>query len=173
ASGSTATSAASTRRCSPEAMSVTTIAARRAARSALRAERIERCISTNALWLNSHKQFAIAHKAKQPMGSALHIRLLRALLPAMTGKLLHLFDQHADRTAAGQTDLPGRVVGNTEFQQARLAALDHVHRLGYHGALDAAARHRAEEVALFVDHQVGADRARRRAPRLDNGCERD
>ena len=45
-------------------------------------------------------------------------------------------------------------------------------RLGHHRALDAAARHRAQEIALVVDHQIGADRPRRRAPGLDHGGER-
>src|SRR5262249_47128098 len=31
----------------------------------------------------------------------------------------------------------------------------------------------AQKIALLVDHQVGADRPRRRAPGLHHGCERD
>src|SRR6202023_649329 len=59
-----------------------------------------------------------------------------------------------------------------EFQHLWLAALDDVERLGDHGAFDAAARHRAEEIALLVDNEIGADRPRRRAPGLDHGGQR-
>ena len=40
-------------------------------------------------------------------------------------------------------------------------------------ALDATAGDAAEEIALVVDHQVRADRPRRRAPGLDHGRERN
>src|SRR3954469_3841186 len=85
-------------------------------------------------------------------------------ISSFTGPSLYLFDEHADGAAARQPDLPGGLVGDAEFQHLRLAVLDHVHGLGDHGALDAAARHRAEEIALLVDDKVGADRPRRRAP---------
>src|SRR5690606_35506567 len=52
------------------------------------------------------------------------------------------------------------------------ARLDHVEGLSDHRALDAAARDRALEIALAVDHQMTADRAWRRTPGLDHGCER-
>src|SRR5262249_7217592 len=131
ASGSRAMSAALTRRCAPVAMSVTTTAARRAARSVLRAARMS--------------SFTLVH-------------------------LLHV---HPDLSAAGEPDLPGGLVGDAEFQRLRLAALDHVDRLRHHRTLDAAARHRAEEVALIVDHQVRAGRTGRRAPGLDHGRQRN
>ena len=54
----------------------------------------------------------------------------------------------------------------------RLARGDDVDRLGHHLALDAAARYRADEIALAVDRQLAADRLRRRAPGLDDGRER-
>src|SRR5665647_1283886 len=74
----------------------------------------------------------------------------------------HLLDIDADSAAAGQADLPGGLVGDAEFEHFRLAAFDHVDGLGHHRALDATARHRAEEIAFIVDHQIGADRPRRR-----------
>src|SRR5262245_18211450 len=132
-SGSLATSAALTRRCSPVASLVTTITARRAARSALRPLRMSSFI----------------------------------------GPSIHLLHVNADRAAARQADLPGRLVGDAELQRLRLAALDHVDRLGDHRAFDAAARYAPQELALVVDHQVRADRARRRAPGLHYGRERD
>jgi hypothetical protein len=44
---------------------------------------------------------------------------------------------------------------------------------GHDRALDAAAGYAAEEIALVVDHEIRADRPRRRAPGLDNGGERN
>src|SRR5262245_13112644 len=88
-SGSLATSAALTRRCSPVASLVTTTAARRALRSALSDLRMS--------------SFTL---------------------------LLHLLDVDADGAAAREPDLPGGLVGDAEFQRLRLAALDHVERLG-------------------------------------------
>src|SRR3954452_11120068 len=64
--------------------------------------------------------------------------------------LLHLLDEHLDLAAAGQPDLPGSLVGDAEFERLGLAAFDHVDGLGDHRAFDAAARHRAQEVALLV-----------------------
>src|SRR3954452_22900249 len=77
---------------------------------------------------------------------------------------IHLFDEHPDRAAAGEPDLPGGLVGNAELDGLRLAARYHIERFGDDRALDAAARHTPEEVAFLVDHQIGADRPRRRAP---------
>src|SRR5579862_1519133 len=132
-SGSLAISVALTRRWRPLSTLVTTITARRAARSALRAVRMS----------------------------------------SFMGRiLLHLFHEHPDSAAAGQADLPGGLIGDAEFQHFRLAALDHIERLGDHGALDAAAGHRAEKIALLVDNEVRADRARRRAPGLDHRRQR-
>src|SRR5262249_48025968 len=87
--------------------------------------------------------------------------------------LLHLLHIDADGAAAGEADLPGGLVGDAEFERLGLAALDHIERLGDDRALDAAARHRAEEIALAVDDEVRADRPRRRAPGLDHGGKRD
>src|SRR4051812_3797736 len=68
--------------------------------------------------------------------------------------LFDLLDKHPDLAAARQPDLPGGLVGDAELQGPRLAALDHVHGFGHHRALDAATRHRAQEIALVVDHEV-------------------
>src|SRR5579863_6450940 len=148
-SGSLATSAALTSRSLPLATSVTTITARRAARSVFRVFRS-----------SSFMAFLYRHFRK-PGG---------ARLSRMT--LLHLLHENADFAAAGQPDLPGGLVGDAEFQHLRLPAFDHVERLGDHRAFDAAAGHRAEKIALAIDHQVGADRPRRRAPGLDHGGKR-
>src|SRR6516162_11887732 len=87
--------------------------------------------------------------------------------------LLHLLHIDADGAATGEPDLPGGLIGDAEFERLRLAALDHVERLGHHLTLDTAAGDAAEEIALIVDHQVRADRPRCRAPGLDHGRERD
>src|SRR5262249_21499934 len=78
--------------------------------------------------------------------------------------LVHLLHVDPDGAAAGEADLPGGLVGNAEFQRLGLAALDDIHGFGHHGALDTAAGHGAQEVALVVDHEIGAHRPRRRAP---------
>src|SRR5262249_20941818 len=132
ASGSRATSAALTRRCSPVASLVTTMTARRAARSLLSTLRIS----------------------------------------SFTTPSLHLLHKHPDRPAAPEPDLPRGLVGDAEFQRLGLAALDHVERFGHPRALDAAAGDRAEKIALVVDHEVRADRPRRRAPGLHHRGER-
>src|SRR2546425_11536046 len=61
--------------------------------------------------------------------------------------LLHLLHIDPDGAATGEPDLPGGLVGHTEFEGLRLAALDDVQRLGYHRALHAAARDAAEKIA--------------------------
>src|SRR6266700_5093104 len=59
-----------------------------------------------------------------------------------------LLDKDADGATAGQPDIPGGLVGDAEFQHLRLAAGDHVERLGDHGALDAAAGDRPQKSAV-------------------------
>src|ERR1051326_1544085 len=88
-------------------------------------------------------------------------------------RLVHLLHVHADGAAARKPGAPRGLVGDAELERLRLAALDHVERLGDHVALDAAARDRAEEIALVVDDEIRADRPRRRSPRLDHGRERN
>src|SRR5579864_2318234 len=134
--GSLATSAALTRRSLPLATSVTTIAARRAARSVLRVLR--------------RSSFIVS------------LRLC----------LLDFLHVDPDGAAAGQADFPRGLVGDAEFQHFRFAAVDHVERFGHHGALDAAARPRAQKNAFPIDDQSGADRPRRRAPGLHHGRQR-
>ena len=57
---------------------------------------------------------------------------------------------------APEEDLPGLLVGNTEFQRARAAVLDRSERLGHDRPLDAAARDRADELAALVHREVAA-----------------
>src|SRR4051812_49794011 len=52
---------------------------------------------------------------------------------------IHLLDEHADRPAARQPDLPRGLVRDAELQRLRLAAIDHIERLGHDRAFDAAA----------------------------------
>src|SRR5215470_7197777 len=85
---------------------------------------------------------------------------------------LYLLHENPDRTAARQADLPGRLVGDAEFQHFRFTTFDHIERLGNDRAFHTAARYRAKEIALTVDDEIGADRTRRRTPGLDDGGER-
>jgi len=64
------------------------------------------------------------------------------------------------------------VSGDAELQHARLARADHVDGLAHHRALHAAARNGAFKIPLAVNHQMAADRTRRRAPGLHDGGQR-
>src|SRR5882724_11879323 len=77
---------------------------------------------------------------------------------------LQLLDIDLQLAAAGQPDLPGLFVGDAEIEQARLAVGNGLLRLLDDGALDAAARHRADHGAVAVDGEMAADRSGRRAP---------
>ena len=63
-------------------------------------------------------------------------------------------------------DLPGGLVGDPEFEQARLAVADHVEGLGDDRALDAAAGNGAEEVALLVDARAWLPTGRGAEPQV-------
>src|SRR5262245_46488031 len=152
-SGSRATSAALTRRCSPVVTSVTTTAGRRAARSALSALRISSFMPIPA---------ARSVRPLPPCGGGLGVAAgtgpRRAGRPPPQGErrtecvapacaflpLLHFLHIDPDGAAAGEPDLPGGFVGYPEFQRLRLAALDDVERLGDDRALHAATRDAAE-----------------------------
>src|SRR5215211_4124537 len=181
-SGSFATSAALTNRCSPESIAVTTIAARRAARSVFNPERISRRMRSSLPFRGGWQ----GAKSAEPGGVAIGsisptpARFARRPSPASRegenrpfAHLIHFFDQHPDSAAAGEANLPGGLVGNAEFQQLRLSALDHVHRLGNHRAFDAAAGNRTEKITGLVDNQVRADRPWRGAPGLHDRRKRD
>src|SRR5262249_36278122 len=135
--GSRATSAAFASRWAPLASSVTTTAARRAARSVFRLARISSFIFRPLQYPNA---------------------------------LLHLLHIHPNRAAAREPDLPGALVGDAEFESLGLAAFDHVERFGNHSAFNASARDRAQKISLVVDHQIGADRPRRRTPGFHHRC---
>src|SRR4029077_19143838 len=74
--------------------------------------------------------------------------------------------------AAGQSDIPGGLVGDAELQHSGLARRDHVQRLGDDRALDAAAGDRPQERAVIVDDEAGARGPRRRAPGLNHRGQR-
>ena len=82
-------------------------------------------------------------------------------------------DKDSDRAAAGKPDLPRRLVLDAELERSGLARCDHLGGLRDDLCLDASPRHRAQEIALAVDHELAADRLRRRAPGLYDGGERD
>src|SRR5262249_8719010 len=86
---------------------------------------------------------------------------------------IQLFHEHLHLAAAGQAHFPRLLVGDAEIEQTRFAVGDDFLRLEHDGALDAAAGDRAFHLLLVADHQLAADRARRGAPRGDDGCDRD
>ncbi len=86
--------------------------------------------------------------------------------------LIYLLDIHANFAAAGKADPPCSFIGNAELERLRLAAFDHVDGLRHNRAFDAATGHRAEEIALIVNDEVGADGAWGRAPGFHDGRER-
>src|SRR5690348_1411726 len=100
-SGSRATSAVLTRRCAPLVTSVTTTAARRAARSALSALRMSSFMTTLPPPL-------------PPCGRGSRVGYEHA---ARACPLLHLLHIDADGAAAGEPHLPRGLVGNAEFER--------------------------------------------------------
>src|SRR5262245_31338544 len=185
-SGSRAISAPLTRRCSPLATSVTTIAARRAARSVLSALRMSSftawCPASEVRHTSPHPfartSEAKGHQLLYDSSAAFRFEVPNRVCRECcrnfkSAALVHLLHINSDGAAAGEPNLPGGLVGDAEFQRLGLAALDHIERLGDDRALDATARHRAEEVAVLIDDEIRADRTRRRAPGLDHGRERD
>src|SRR5579859_222853 len=81
-------------------------------------------------------------------------------------------DEDLHLAAAGEADVPGLLVGHAEIEQLRLARADGVECALDYGAFDAAAGDGADEAALVVDRQLGADRPGRGAPGGDDGGER-
>src|SRR5262249_49770163 len=134
--GSALTSAALTSRCAPLSALVTTMAPRRAARSALRAARMSRRIGIASYCLSMIL-----------FGKPVSTFRDHALL-------IHFLDEDPDGAAARKPGAPSGLVGDAELERFRLAALDHVERLGDDVALDASAGDRAEEITLVVDHEV-------------------
>ena len=65
------------------------------------------------------------------------------------------------------------LVGDAELQHFRFAAFDHINGFRNDRAFNAAAGNRTQEIAFVVDHQIGADRPRRRTPCFDDGCQGD
>src|SRR5436305_15054180 len=90
-----------------------------------------------------------------------------------SGPSFDALDKDLDLAAAGEADFPGLLVGDAEIEEARLAVADRLQGLGDDRALDAAARDRADKGAVAVDGELGAQRAGRGAPSIDNRRERD
>jgi hypothetical protein len=86
--------------------------------------------------------------------------------------IVRAFDEHLHAPAAGETHFPGALVGDAEFEQARLAVGDGGLRLADDGALDAAAGDRADEGAARLDREMAALRPRRGTPGLHHGGQR-
>src|SRR6185369_4346228 len=76
--------------------------------------------------------------------------------------------QDVDRAAAGQPDVPGRLVADPVANHAGVARLARAPDLFRRGALDAAAADRAKHPAVLRDEEDGAFGPRRRAERPDD-----
>src|SRR5215216_6267858 len=159
--GSFATSAALTKRCSLESIAVITIAARRAARSVFNVERISRRMRSSLPFRGGWRGATSAEPGGVAIGpmSPTPARFARRPSPASGegvnrpfAHLIHFFDQHPDGAAAGEANLPGGLVGDAEFQQLRLSTFDHVQGLGNHRAFDTAAGNRTEKITGLVDN---------------------
>src|ERR1043166_7093097 len=60
------------------------------------------------------------------------LRAARMSRRIAVSRLVHLLHVHADGAAAREAGTPRGLVGDAELQGFRLAALDHVERLGHH-----------------------------------------
>src|SRR5690242_9975389 len=87
--------------------------------------------------------------------------------------LLYRFDEYLDAAAAGEADRPCGLVADAELQRADLTVAHSGDRLLDHGAFDAAAGDGADEGAVVAHRDLAASLARRRAPGLDDGAQRD
>src|SRR6266446_3376995 len=184
-SGSVAISLALTSRCSPLAVSVTTITGRRAARSTLTSESVSNFTTSAPFPKFVNHRSAPCTNFGNNRGTSNSIIVvppfdLKFLIRIRgthcrnfkSGALPDFLDKHLDGAAAGQADIPRGLVGDAEFEHLRLAAGDHIERLGDDRALDAAAGHRAQKRAVIVDHEARTRGPRRRAPGLDHGRQR-
>src|SRR6202521_3586346 len=150
-SGSAAISFALTNRCSPLAVSVTTITGRRAARSALTSASVS-SFTTSApfpKFVNHRSAPCTNFGNKRGTSNSIIVMPLIDLKFLLRTRGSHcrnfksaalpdFLDKHLDGAAAGQPDIPRGLVGDAEFEHFRLAAGDHVERLGNNGAFDAA-----------------------------------
>src|SRR3954454_9296259 len=73
---------------------------------------------------------------------------------ARASSSVHTLEEDLQLAAAGKADFPGLLVGDAEIEQARLAVRDHLLRLLDDGALDAAARDRAQHASVGIDHEL-------------------
>src|SRR3954463_4585049 len=104
-SGSPATSAALTSRCWPLATSVTTTAARRAARSAFRDLRMSSFMTADP----THSV-----RSLPPCGEGRPTEFAAHAYSNLPSALLHFLNKNPDGAAAGEPDLPGGLVGDAE-----------------------------------------------------------
>jgi hypothetical protein len=82
-------------------------------------------------------------------------------------------DPNRDLAAAGQADVPRFAVVDAELSEAWLGSGEDFLGDLHHRALDAAAGHRADDLASVLDRHLRSDRLRRRALRVDHRREGD
>ena len=95
----------------------------------------------------------------------------RALLSDRRFQLRHpreRLDEEVDGAATGEADREGVVVAVAERHEPTVAGRQHVERLADHRALDAAARHRADHLAVATHGHRGARIARTRPLEVDH-----
>src|SRR6202790_3881365 len=165
-SGSVAMSFALTRRCSPLVVSVTTITGRRAARSTLTSASVSSFTASapfpkvvnhrSAPCTNFGNRRGTSNSIIVPLFDLKFLVLTRGThcRNFKSAALPDFLDKHLDRATARQADIPRGLVGDAEFKHFRLAAGDHIERLGDDRALDAAAGHRSQKGAVIVDHEA-------------------
>src|SRR4051812_20682467 len=86
---------------------------------------------------------------------------------------LELFEEDVDLAAARQADAERGLVVDAVADESRLALGEHLARMLGDVRLDAAAGDRAAQPAALGHGELGADGARSRAPRGDDGRDRD
>ena len=112
----------------------------------------------------------VACEHRQHHGALTALDDLHQPLGERPPRFLH---EDVDLAAARQADAQRQVVRDPVREEPRRPAGKHFLRVLVHLVLDAPAGHGAGELALRRDRELGADRPRRRAPRRDDGRERD
>ncbi len=117
-----------------------------------------------------HEPLAAVVEVDEEDGATLVARDLRELSEQVC---IGLVDPDVDLAPARKSDAEREIVRDSIGEQPRLAADEHLARGLDHFALDAAAGHRACQLAVLRDDQLGADRPRRRAPSRNDASHRD
>ena len=91
-------------------------------------------------------------------------------MPSSLNYGLHV---HLDPPAAGQSDLPGHLIGYAVFQHTRLSGFYYFLRLADDGSFHTAPGNGADKVGLRIHHQLTTAGTRRRTPGFNYGSQGD